>query len=376
MECAEGEREAKGYQEALELLEGAIDDGIEGRDCPLPPEHPAAGVLGRVWVGLGRVGERARAENADRERAAQRIREEIGFLQRRAGEIGARFRDLGVELEETPGSDAWWRGIEAAIGTLAAHRERMEEGKLETLRLTTSASAMLERLAETIREVGEGITETVEGNQHQIVALAAPMEGVERLGDRVNLLLDEVQGSRRGLEELIRQAAVQAHRSLGVADRAAEVQGLIEQVAEVAKKTNLLALNAAIEAAGAGEYGKGFAVVAKEIRNLAIRSAQTAETLGTTIGDMRKQSTMSVLTAEEEGKMARKAIDAFERYAPALAKLHGGLDEFRRLMDESRGVFRDGMRSGGMLGEKVTDAAAAAADLAERFRELAGGSRG
>jgi methyl-accepting chemotaxis protein len=53
----------------------------------------------------------------------------------------------------------------------------------------------------------------------------------------------------------------------------------VETIEQIAFQTNILSLNAAVEAATAGEAGKGFAVVAGEVRNLASKSAEAAETI-------------------------------------------------------------------------------------------------
>jgi len=55
-----------------------------------------------------------------------------------------------------------------------------------------------------------------------------------------------------------------------------EIKEINEVVNEIAFQINILSLNAAIEAARAGEYGKGFAVVAEEVRELSVKTTESA----------------------------------------------------------------------------------------------------
>lgn len=64
-----------------------------------------------------------------------------------------------------------------------------------------------------------------------------------------------------------------------IASEVSAINESLKLIEQIAFQTNILSLNAAVEAATAGEAGKGFAVVAGEVRNLANRSADAANSI-------------------------------------------------------------------------------------------------
>jgi methyl-accepting chemotaxis protein len=69
-------------------------------------------------------------------------------------------------------------------------------------------------------------------------------------------------------------ATEQASRNVqNLAEKAQQIDTVVELISGIAKQTNLLALNATIKAARAGEAGKDCAVVASEVEILACQTA-------------------------------------------------------------------------------------------------------
>jgi methyl-accepting chemotaxis protein len=122
-----------------------------------------------------------------------------------------------------------------------------------------------------------------------------------------------------------------------------ELRAMVQDVMDIAKRTNLLALNAAIEAARAGESGRGFAVVADEVRTLSVNSADLAGAISRKIEIIGKAMTDSVELANRCAAHDAAAIQNSEdAINSVLARFAGATDALsgssRVLQGESKGI--------------------------------------
>jgi methyl-accepting chemotaxis protein len=217
-------------------------------------------------------------------RAAARVEE--GDLTVRVGfKGGEEFRHLGLAfnamVERLSGVLFRLRGeVTESAAKLSAVAEQLAAATFEQTTAATATSASMEELS----------------RSSAAVAMTISQVAVQATDAQTNLELAQTDLRASG------------DRTLALAGRVNEIEGILELINDIADQTNLLALNAAIEAARAGDSGRGFAVVADEVRRLAERSKAAAAQIAKLVEGAQAQSSETVMALEKGVKQMERGL--------------------------------------------------------------------
>lgn len=107
---------------------------------------------------------------------------------------------------------------------------------------------------------------------------------VTRVKERLADVTESSGQTRTQTEEITRRIQSANEQMAALSSAMDDISANTQQITKIAKaiediafQTNILSLNASVEAARAGAAGKGFAVVANEVKQLAAKSAQSAQ---------------------------------------------------------------------------------------------------
>lgn len=158
-------------------------------------------------------------------------------------------------------------------------------------------SASMEEVSATLNDMNDGVKGASNSSKGMNSQAKESADYITEVKKKAQTLKMNTETSKNSTVEMIAKIREVLEHAIDNSKNVNQINGLTEDILDIADQTNLLALNATIEAARAGNAGKGFAVVADEIRKLADNSKNTAS-------NIQQISTMVTTAVEELSKSA------------------------------------------------------------------------
>ncbi len=199
-------------------------------------------------------------------------------------------------------------------------------------KFSVSISQTLSQINAASDEVARGSVQVADGSQALAQGASEQAASIHELSEFVNDITVNLQQTAKDAEQAKQIAAgssaasaqgqhqmqkmVEAMDKIGHTSN--EIGKIIKNIDDIAFQTNILALNAAVEAARAGEAGKGFAVVAEEVRSLAGKSAESAQSTSALIANSMEAIQNGSKIVAETAKALNNIIEGSEKSAEVI----------------------------------------------------------
>lgn len=196
-------------------------------------------------------------------------------------ELGRRFNAFVSKIQTTV------QEVGSTTDQLASAAEELSRVAMETSQAVQEQGSETDQIASAINEMAATIQQ-ISGNANSVESTASDADRLARDGG------ETIASAQTAVNQLSSEIEQSAHSIRSLAERSDSIQQVLDVIHSVTDQTNLLALNAAIEAARAGDHGRGFSVVADEVRQLARRSAESADQIREMIDGFVTESKVAV----------------------------------------------------------------------------------
>jgi methyl-accepting chemotaxis protein len=252
----------------------------------------------------------------------------------------------------------------------------------ETSSAVSEISLAIEQVSRNLDFLSEAVDKSISAMEQINMSLKNVEENTAYSHDLSSQVKAQADKGRAVVEETISALAeIQGSVDLSyqgikrLSENSSRINGIVDVINAITKRTNLLALNASIIAAQAGEYGKSFGVVADEIRNLSLQTGQSTEKITGIIDEIMNESSIAASSVTSAKELVQKGVKLGEETGKALLVILESSQRAMEMTEKIKIATGEQTTSTRMVTQSIEDVSSMTAQIFKASKEQSNATR-